>query len=107
METRAYLAALLRKMGYDDDLIIQATSLEPWEVEPGEFNVDPSAILNKLYEVPSVRKKFFKSFDPGHPHETGRVKTIKESSEPIDVYHRIMTTAQFTKDYNVSFRISP
>lgn len=105
METRAYLAALLRKMGYDDDLITQATSIAPHEVGPGEFGFDSNAILNKLYEVPSVRKKHIKPFDDFHPQETGWIKTIREPTEPVDVYHAIMTSAHFTNDHNISFKI--
>lgn len=107
METRICLAAILRKMGCDSNLIIQATSLESREVSPNEFTVVPERIMMALAEIPSVRKKYFKPFDPATPHERGWVKNTAYPSEPIDVYNMIMASAQFTGDHNISFKIAP
>jgi len=99
MITRIYLAAILRKMGFDSDLISQATSLDPREVSHGEFAVMPERIINALYEVPSVKREYFRQ---------GRwTKSVKHPHKPDDIYRAIMTTARFTEDHNVSFRITP
>ncbi len=99
MITRIYLAAILRKMGHDNDLVVKATSLEPREVSPNEFSVAEQRIIYALLEIPSVRKKYFQ--------DGNWIKSIETPSEPIDIFRAIMTSAQFDKDHNISFAITP